>query len=218
MYLVYLTLFVIASYLYGSINYAIILFRVLKKSDIRKLDSKRAGTANIGRNLGKGWGALVFFLDISKGLLPLILAKIFVFTDFNYADYLALFAISIAAIVGHCRPLFFNFKGGGGIVTAIGIFMFFIPVEFFTSMLIGFIISQIFFRNMKYSIGQITPIIFVSLTPFLTLVVSFMLNIKISGNLSIGGYPWFIILGVFALTFVILLMNLHLFKGRLKEF
>jgi len=213
MFTVYLISFLILAYLLGSVNYAILVARG-KGIDIRALDTRNPGTANIGRNVGKGWAAIVFFLDISKAVVPMLLARQLVFTDQTPAQYLALFAVGIAAILGHCKPLFFNFKGGGGIATSIGVYFFFIPVEFFVSVLLGFTIAMLFFRNRKYPVGQLTPIAFVTITPFLTLIVNQFRSVEITRYLKIGGHPWYVIVGLFAVSVFILLMNVPLLFRR----
>lgn len=119
--------------------------------DIRTIGTHNPGTANVGRNLGKTWGALVLLLDIAKGLIPLITAQKLCFSDNNLPHFTALILIGMAAITGHCKPIWYNFVGGGGIATSIGILLYIIPVEFFTSMFVGFISSQILFsrRNIQ---------------------------------------------------------------------
>lgn len=123
--LVMLLAAVAASYLFGSVNYAILITRRVAGVDIRSLGTRNAGTANVGRNAGKLWAALVLLLDILKGLIPLLLAKSFLFPGSGWRDTLALFAVGIAAVGGHCRPVFHRFKGGGGIATSLGIYFLF---------------------------------------------------------------------------------------------
>ena len=53
-------------YLSGSVNYAILVTRLVLRQDIRELGNKNPGTANVARNVGKGWAALVFFADLLK--------------------------------------------------------------------------------------------------------------------------------------------------------
>lgn len=144
MYFLFLFLSLSIAYLAGSINFAILISRWVRGVDIRSLGNKRPGTANVGREIGKGWAALVLAGDLAKGLVPLILAKSFLFPGDNYADYFALFLTGMSAIAGHCWPVYFSFRGGGGLATAIGIYMYFIPIEFFAAMLIGFITVQLF--------------------------------------------------------------------------
>ena len=65
----------------------------------------------VARNLGMGWGVVVFFFDAAKGVVPVILARLFLF-NYDVPGFLALYAMGIAAIVGHCKPVLFKFRGG----------------------------------------------------------------------------------------------------------
>ena len=67
-----LVLFALGSYMFGNINWAIIISKS-KKSDIRKMGSGNPGTLNMSRNLGLKFGLLTFFLDIMKGVLPTLI-------------------------------------------------------------------------------------------------------------------------------------------------
>jgi len=212
-----LLIFLVAAYLLGSLNPAIIITKLVKGVDIRTLGTHNPGTSNVRRNLGVGWGILVLVLDIAKGLIPVIVAKQICFPENNFSHFSALILISIAAITGHCKPLWYNFRGGGGIATSIGILLYFIPVEFFISMLLGFISSQIFFSRKKYSITQITPMIFVPLTPVITFLSSLLKPAKIFSNLTFGGYPWYMITGIFAISLLIFFFNLGFVTRRITK-
>lgn len=210
-------LFLVAAYLLGSLNPAIIITRLVKGVDIRTLGTHNPGTSNVRRNVGLGWGILVLFLDIAKGLIPVILAKKLCFPENNLSHFSALTLISMAAIAGHCKPLWYHFRGGGGIATSIGILLYFIPVEFFISMLLGFTSSQIFFSRKKYSITQITPMIFVPLTPVITFLSSLLKPVKIFGNVTFGGYPWYMVTGIFSISLLIFFLNLGFVTRRISK-
>ena len=123
----YLALFGVASYLFGNINWAIIISK-LKKQDIRKMGSGNPGTLNMSRNLGLGFGLLTFFLDILKGALPTLIAyfffknKSFEYTDFKVFDF-AIYLCGACAVLGHIYPVILKFKGGKGIASTIGVFL-----------------------------------------------------------------------------------------------
>ena len=210
MFVVYLIAAVVISYLAGSINGAIVVTSIVKKTDIRDLGNQMAGTANVGRSIGKGWATGVFFWDVVKGLVPMILAEQFVFKSGAYYDYLAICAMGIAAIVGHCKPVFFRFKGGGGMATSLGVFSFFIPVELGAAMLLGFGLVMLLMKNVEFKIGRYVPMVIVTITPFFTLALNYLLDIRLGGRFSIGGHPWYIIVNAFAIALTILFINLSI--------
>mgnify|MGYP001080627685 FL=1 len=106
--------FALFSYLLGSIPFGYVLFRFSEKKDIRKYGSQSTGATNILRL--KGWkpALLVLLLDVSKGLLPVFLV-LQIFNDRRLALISALLAV-----LGHCFPVYIQFKGGKGLATTIG--------------------------------------------------------------------------------------------------
>lgn len=108
-------LFVIIAYLFGSISSAVIICRLLRLPDPRMQGSTNPGATNVLRIAGKKPAALVLFIDIMKGTLPVVLAKYFLLDDFLLA------CVGLAAFLGHLYPLFFHFQGGKGVATFIGV-------------------------------------------------------------------------------------------------
>jgi glycerol-3-phosphate acyltransferase PlsY len=208
---------VVAAYLYGSVNWATIITRRVKGEDIRQLGTGNPGAANVGRNLGRGWGAAVYFLDLSKGLLPLLAGRLLLFRNDTPWDVAALGLTGIASIAGHCRSIFHRFRGGGGIATSMGVFLVLIPVEFVVSVLLGFAIAMSFRRRVRFAMGQWTPILFVIITPFLTLALNRVWHIPLGGNCSVGGHPWYLLVALFAISLFILGMNLPFMRSRIQE-
>jgi glycerol-3-phosphate acyltransferase PlsY len=127
----------LAGYLIGSVNLSII-FSKMKGTDIRKMGSGNAGSTNTLRTMGKGFAAVVFIFDILKGFLPtFILCRLFMQ---NQACIYAFFAV-----IGHCFPLYFGFKGGKGVATAIGA-VFALSVPTALMVLAEFVIVLLLFR------------------------------------------------------------------------
>ena len=208
---------VLAAYLSGSVNYAVLVTRAVIGQDIRSIGNKNPGTSNVTRSVGKKWGFLVGFLDAFKILGLLILARILLFPDYSNLHFSILYLMGIAGVVGHCLPVFYGFKGGGGIGTMQGVSLFFIPVEYLLSMLIGGSIVLLFFKKVKYKYGQWTPIMFVTLTPFVTLLFTLTIDIPLFAHISIGGHPWSIVAGAFVLSFTILGLNINFMRSRADE-
>jgi glycerol-3-phosphate acyltransferase PlsY len=104
-------LFPILAYLSGSLTFSIWVTRYVKNVDVRDAGSGHATTTNTLRQAGLGWGVLVLILDIAKGFVPTYLALKFT----NETWLVAITAAS--AVIGHCWPLFAQFRGGMGLAT-----------------------------------------------------------------------------------------------------
>ena len=110
-------IFPILGYLSGSLPFSIWVTRLARGVDVRDAGSGHATTTNTIRQAGFGWGALVFILDIAKGFIPTFLA-------INFTENTLVIALtSTFAVIGHCWPLFANFRGGMGLATAGGSFL-----------------------------------------------------------------------------------------------
>ncbi len=108
-------LMIIAAYLLGSICWAYILGKAVKKIDIRKYDNP--GVAGAWRQLGPKWAALVALLDIGKAALPVYIAKLLFLPKDHYIPVIL---VVLAVTLGHNWPIFLQFKGGMGLGTTIG--------------------------------------------------------------------------------------------------
>jgi len=109
------------AYLLGSISFAVLLVRLRTGRDIRAEGSGNAGATNVARAYGKGLGFAVAALDVAKGAGAVLLVRA-VTADPRYAA-----AAALAAIAGHVFPIFFGFRGGKGVATAIGAFLALAP-------------------------------------------------------------------------------------------
>jgi glycerol-3-phosphate acyltransferase PlsY len=105
---------ILAAYLLGSISSAIIVCYLFGKGDPREQGSGNPGATNVLRIAGPFAAALVLCFDILKGTIS-------VYISFRLGlDSLALGFVAIAACLGHMYPMFFRFKGGKGVATALG--------------------------------------------------------------------------------------------------
>ena len=123
--MLYLFFSAVFSYLIGSISPSIIISKVFFGKDIRKTGSGNAGASNTVRVFGKKAGIAVFLFDFAKGLLAVVIAKIFI-RYFN-AEYLCVPVAGFFAQLGHVFPIFFGFRGGKGVATAVGSAMAIMP-------------------------------------------------------------------------------------------
>ena len=110
-------------YLVASFNFAYLIARI-KKVDISTEGSGNPGSANVLRVLGKKAAFFVLLGDILKGFMaPYIL--LIVFSSFDGLDQLYLITrAGFFAILGHCFPIYYQFKGGKGVASFIGLIIF----------------------------------------------------------------------------------------------
>lgn len=143
-------IFLIISYLLGSIPWALIVGKLAKGIDIREHGSKNMGATNAFRVLGFKYGLLVFALDALKGGIVLFIMK-HNFFNFDLGDFIIHpLSYGACAFLGHLFPIFAKFKGGKGMATASGIVLFYHPIAF-TAGLITFIIVIITTRFVSLS-------------------------------------------------------------------
>ena len=117
---------VIAAYLIGSVNFAVIFSSAFMKKDVRSMGSGNAGTTNVMRTAGFLPGALTFICDALKGFVAsymgyLVFGYLSHHTTWAMAIYGA-YACGTACMLGHVFPIFYQFKGGKGVATSVGIF------------------------------------------------------------------------------------------------
>ena len=109
-YMKYLT--IVLAYLLGSIPWSLIIGRLFFKTDIREHGSGNLGGTNAGRILGKKAGVVVMALDILKCILAVYIGSLF-------SQEIGVMC-GVACTLGHCYPIFANFKGGKAVSTSIG--------------------------------------------------------------------------------------------------
>ncbi|WP_133126709.1 glycerol-3-phosphate 1-O-acyltransferase PlsY [Legionella nagasakiensis] len=107
----------LVGYLVGSVCSAVIVCKFFALPDPRTEGSQNPGATNVLRIAGKQYAIIVLFADMLKGLLPVLLAKLL------GAGVITVSFTCLAAVLGHMYPIFFNFKGGKGVATALGAFL-----------------------------------------------------------------------------------------------
>ena len=110
-----LALWCLAAFAGGSIPFGVIVVKVLGKGDVRGQGSGNIGATNVSRVAGKGVGVLVLLLDITKGVVPVFLARRAGIPEAFWPW------IGVAAIAGHIFSPWLGFKGGKGVATAFGV-------------------------------------------------------------------------------------------------
>lgn len=116
---VFSALAVLAAYLVGSLSFAVIVSRFVGLADPRSYGSKNPGATNVLRSGNKKAAIATLLLDAVKGWLPLWAASVWG-PGVGLGDT-TLALVGLAAFVGHLYPVFFHFKGGKGVATAVGV-------------------------------------------------------------------------------------------------
>ena len=110
------------AYLLGSVSFAVFLVRRATGKDIRTEGSGNAGATNVLRSHGKALALAVAALDVGKGAAAVLLVRL-VTADPRYTA-----AAAFAAVLGHVFPVFYGFRGGKGVATAVGAFLALAPL------------------------------------------------------------------------------------------
>lgn len=111
---------IVFSYLLGSVSFALIIAKAYGK-DLRIVGSGNIGATNLSRVAGKKWGYICFLLDVSKGLVPMLITRGFVATQPSITELFLWLTVGCAAILGHVFPIYISFKGGKGVATSFGV-------------------------------------------------------------------------------------------------
>jgi acyl phosphate:glycerol-3-phosphate acyltransferase len=140
------TAYIIASYLLGSVLFSYVMAKIYgrrgEKKDLSKID--RPGTAGAGRQFGIKAGLPTLIFDCGKGAAVVLVGKAIGLEDLIIA------IACVAVIVGHNWPIWFKFRGGGGLATGMGIAGALMPVPFF--ILLGIVLIVGF--SYKYTAGR----------------------------------------------------------------
>ena len=116
--------FALLGYLSGSLPFSVWITRFVKGVDVRDSGSGHATTTNTIRQAGFGPGAAVLILDLAKGFIPTWLAL-------KYAPAIWVIPLTAAfVVIGHCWPVFAQFRGGMGLASAGGCLLAVSPLAF----------------------------------------------------------------------------------------
>lgn len=162
-------------YFLGSINFSIIVVKLMQGRDIRDMGSRNAGLTNTLRCAGKTCAALTLIGDmlkgivavlISRGMCDLLNAGMNPGDDTHYIGYIA----GLCAIIGHVFPIYYGFKGGKGVLVGASSF---IAVDFkvFIALILIFIVMLLITKYVSLS-----SIIGTSYCPLATLLMSWIVN------------------------------------------
>lgn len=162
-------------YFLGSLNFAIIIVRIMKGKDIRTMGSNNAGLTNTYRCCGPVCALLTLIGDVCKGVIAVSLSKLVAsslgagFSPDNDVMYIG-FIAGLAAILGHIYPIYYNFKGGKGVLVGVASFIVIEPRVFLALIIIFAVILAI----SKYV--SIASIIATAYCPLAILLMSWIVD------------------------------------------
>ncbi len=131
------TIVLVAGYLYGAIPWGLIVGKTTSGVDVRQYGSGNIGFANFQRVAGLRLGVLVLLGDFSKGVLPIVLARLL--RDDAYLEA----AGAMAGLAGHTWPVYLRFKGGKGVATTAGAFLTMAPLAMIAVGAIGVLLAAL---------------------------------------------------------------------------
>lgn len=222
---IFALLTVVAAYLIGSINFAVIFTRKYNHVDVRDFGSGNAGTTNVLRVSGARAGVATFALDILKGAVAAGLGLL-VFsllwkgsaaelTASSYRNPIFLsqygaFLCGFAGMLGHCFPVFFGFRGGKAVATSVGVFAVCCPLAIILG-LISFAVSMLISKIVSLS-SLIASLVVMGAT------VALAFSYKISPNAN----PWIITVITIGCGLIVILRHTEnikrIIKGEEKKF
>lgn len=165
------------AYLFGSIPFALIIGKVFYKTDIRNFGSGNLGGTNAGRVLGKVAGVSVAFLDMSKAFVVMWVA-----IDFIPAEYRSYVAFAgVFAAIGHCFPIFAQFRGGKAVSTAFG---YLLGVSIF--LVNPVLVWTLFFLPCAVALTTLHFTKFVSFSAMLAITFAVLLSFFVQHDLTIS--------------------------------
>src|SRR5271157_4096184 len=135
------------AYFLGSIPFGYLIVRWQKGVDVRSTGSGSTGATNVMRNLGIVGFVATFILDVGKGTFAVLLASRLTSGDARWiplsGDPRWIAASSVAAILGHCFPVWLKFRGGKGVATGVGVFLALAPLQVALALVIFAIVVAI---------------------------------------------------------------------------
>lgn len=177
-------LLMIGAYLVGSLSSAVVLCKLAGLPDPRTQGSGNPGATNVMRFGGKKLAAVVLIIDVLKGVIPVLAGRL-LGVDIEILALIALFAF-----LGHLYPVFFQFKGGKGVATALGAFLALSPLMALAALITWLIVFSL------SKISSLSAIIAAVLAPLfsfwlvdsgfatgMVLLIALLLLMRHSGNI-----------------------------------
>jgi glycerol-3-phosphate acyltransferase PlsY len=138
----------LTGYVLGSIPFGLIFAKALGGKDVREHGSGNIGATNVSRVVGPVAGILTLFMDTAKGAAAVWLAA-----RLSEDAAIAMMFAGIAALLGHCFPVWLKFRGGKGVATALGVYLALCPLAALVAVVL-FVLVVAFWRYV--SLGSLS--------------------------------------------------------------
>jgi glycerol-3-phosphate acyltransferase PlsY len=162
------------AYLLGSIPFGYLLVRIFRHEDIRATGSGNIGATNVARSGAKGLGILTLVLDALKGFFAVVIAQ-HIAEPYGFPQaYDIAVAAGVAAVLGHCYPVWLGFRGGKGVATALGVFFALVPLTTVLYLLAVFLVIVFFTRYVSLAsivAAALFPVFALPHAPARTLII-----------------------------------------------
>lgn len=116
-------LLILFAYFLGGVPFGLLWGRIFADVDIRQFGSGNIGATNVNRILGRKLGAATLLSDVLKAVVSVALAKLLLDSDLEAC------IVGLAAVIGHCYPIYLKFKGGKGVATSFGVVLMIAPLS-----------------------------------------------------------------------------------------
>lgn len=163
--MIYMFVIFLITYLICSINPAIVISKKVIGVDIREVGSGNAGTTNSLRVMGKFWGAVVFLCDILKVVVAFYICSFIAIVFKQDLGILLKSPYIVGAVIGHCYPIYYEFKGGKGMVAVLVSSFFISPQITMVCLIVALVIIVV---TRMVSLGSVCA---VALYAIMTLVM-----------------------------------------------
>jgi acyl phosphate:glycerol-3-phosphate acyltransferase len=126
-------IFPVIGYLVGAIPFGLVISKMVGV-DVRTQGSRNIGATNVNRVLGKKLGIITLICDCLKGLLPMYFAAVFL--PLSETKELIVVLTGVMAVLGHMFPVYLKFRGGKGVATGLGVFLYLSPLAVAISLVV----------------------------------------------------------------------------------
>jgi len=156
--ILWLGIFLLSGYLFGSISFARIITKIVSpQEDLNSVELpdmttgesftlKTVGATTASVKLGPKYGGIIGVLDILKGFLPTLIVYLIFPNDYYHL------AVGIGIVIGHIWPLYFKFRGGGGLSSALGSLLAIAPLGILACVVLAFVIGMLLLKNIAIAV------------------------------------------------------------------